>query len=184
MTVCKPFTHDQWRDELNPRDIVADAERDINLLLRLYYFRHGFADADIWLTAPLAKIGFMSLQSINDHTSPQDLHYFRSSLFLSLRGLREQGRHYYIARTLYYIVRNQIRPEEAQLLEGSEDAESAADKVPGLVGEIQSAWIPRVVDISDDPVTEELSKLAKQFLTLELEGQSDAGSGYDSSLSA
>ena len=126
----------------------------------------------------------MSLQSINDHTSPQDLHYLRSSLFLSLRGLREQGCNYYIARTLYYIVRNQILPEEARLLEGSENPESAADESPGLVGEVRSAWVPRIVDISDDPVAEELSKLAKQFLPLGLGGQNDDGSGYDSSLSA
>lgn len=64
-------------------------------------------------------------------------------------------------------MRNQIRPEEAQLLQGSEDPITAADERPGLVSEVQSAWVPSVVDISDDLIAKELSVLAKDFLTLE-----------------
>lgn len=184
MTVCQPFVRDEWVKGINFAKVVQDAERDINVLLRLYHLRHGFSGADSWLTSPLAKLGFMSLQRINKDTNPQDLHYLRSSLFLALGGLREQGRNYYISRTVHYIIRNQIRPEEADLLQGTEDPESAADESPGLAAEVQSAWVPRVVDISDDLVAEELSKLAKQFLTLESGGQSDDGSGYDSAVSA
>lgn len=167
MTVCQPFIHEQWVGGLSPRNLVSNAERDINILLRLYYLRHGFAGADPWLTAPLAKIGFMSLQSISSDLEAQDLYYLRSSLFLALRGLREQGRNYYISRTVHYIVRNQIRPEEAELLRGTEDPESGVEESPGLVGEIQSAWVPLINNISDDPFAENLSKLARGFLTLE-----------------
>ncbi|KAF2624882.1 hypothetical protein BU25DRAFT_347202 [Macroventuria anomochaeta] len=184
MTICQPFTHDQWDDRLEPRNIVLAAERDINVLLRLYYYRHGFVGADSWLTAPLAKIGFSSLHSINDQTSPEDLEYLRSSLFLALSGLREQGRNYYISKTVYHIIKNQVRPEEAGLLLGSEDPQSVADENPGLIGEVQSAWVPRIIDISDDPVAQELSDLAKQFLTLKDGGQDDDGSVHGSSLSA
>jgi hypothetical protein len=126
----------------------------------------------------------MSLQIINSHTNPQDLHYFRLSLAISLRGLREQCRNNYVARTLYCIPRNQIWPDEAQLLAGLEDPELAADNRASLSGEIQSAWVPCIVNNTDDPVAEELSKLANQFLTLDLGGQSDDGTGYDSSLPA
>src|SRR3712207_6623028 len=77
MTICRAFTHDQWETGYGPRDIVLAAERDVNVLLRLYYYRHGFAGADSWLTGPLAKVGFMSLCSITDQTSPEDLEYLR-----------------------------------------------------------------------------------------------------------
>ncbi|KAJ4372660.1 hypothetical protein N0V86_008023 [Didymella sp. IMI 355093] len=185
MTTCQPFIQDQWDDELSPRELVTSTERDINVLTRLYYLRHGFADAHVYLTAPLSKIGFVSLQRINDNknTSPEELEYLRSSLFLALKGLREQGCSYYITRTLYYILKNQLRPEEARYLAGMEVSASAADESPGLVGEIQSAWVPRIVDISADPAAEELSKLAKEYLTLEFGELSDDGSGYESSLS-
>lgn len=168
-TVCQPFTDMEGSNGLSPRDVVGQAERDINILLRLYYIRHGFSGADSWLTAPLSKIGFMSLQGISNHTSPQDLEYLRSSLSLALKGLREQGRNYYLARTVYHIVRNQVRPEDHGLLMGAEDRESAEDESPGLFGEVHSSWVARCVDISENTATEELSYLAKQYLTLETE---------------
>jgi len=167
MTICQPFIQEAEVEGINFLSIVSQSERDINILLRLYYIRHSFSGADSWLSNPLAKLGFMSLQRINDTTSSHDIHYLRSGLVLALQGLREQGRNYYITRTAYYIIRNQIRPEEASLLQGSEDATLEADESPGLISEVQSAWIPSVVDISDDPVSKELSKLAKEFLTLE-----------------
>jgi hypothetical protein len=173
MTLCKPFVHEQWDNGLDPRDIASGAERDINVLLRLYYLRHGFTGADSWLTAPLAKIGFMSLQSINDQTSLEDLEYLRSSLFLALSGLYEQGRNYYISKTVYHIIRNKVRAEESGLLLGSENLQSTADESPGLVGEVQSAWTPSIIDILDHQAAQELSDLAKEFLTLEHGGLGD-----------
>ncbi|KAF2622341.1 hypothetical protein BU25DRAFT_495081 [Macroventuria anomochaeta] len=125
----------------------------------------------------------MSLNSINDRMNPQELDYTRSSLFLALRGLHEQGCNYYNTRTIYYILKNQLRPEEARLSHGLDDPETASDEKPSLDSEIQSAWTPRIVDISDDPVIEELSKLAKQFLTLDSGEQSDYETGNNSPLS-
>ncbi|KAF2647340.1 hypothetical protein K491DRAFT_772515 [Lophiostoma macrostomum CBS 122681] len=184
MTLCQPFVQEGWEHDCSPRNIVSDAERDINVLIRLYYFRHGFADAHVYLTAPLSKLGFMSLNSINDRMTRQELEYARSSLLLALRGLREQGRNYYATRTIYYILKSQLRPEEERLLQGSEDLATASDEKPSLDSDIQSAWTPRIVDISDDPVAEELSKLAKQFLTIDSGEHSDYDTGSNSPASA
>lgn len=117
----------------------------------------------------------MTLQRIPETTNPQDLHYLRSGLILALLGLREQGRNYYISRTVYYIIRNQLQPEEEHLLQGTEDPETAADESPGMVGEVQSAWVPRVVNISVDLAVEDLTKLAEQYLTLESSGPTGDG---------
>lgn len=182
MIVCQPFTGDDWDDELIPKDIVSNAERDINVLLRLYHSRHGFEDPHVYLSIPLVKLGFMSLHSINDQMPPEKLDHMRSSLLLALKGLREQGRSYYVTRTVYYIIKNQLRPEEARLLQGAEDPESELDRSPELESEIQSAWTPTFVDISDDPSEDELSKLAKRFLKLDSGEQSDSEAGNSSSL--
>ena len=176
MVLCQPFTDDDW-DELIPKNIVSDAERDINVLMRLYYSLHGFEDPHLFLLIPLVKLGFMSLHSINDQMPPEKLYYMRSSLILALKGLREQGRSYYLTRTLYHIVKAQLRPEEARLLQGAEDLESEPDMSPELESEIQSAWTPTIVDISDDPSEDELSKLAKRFLKLDSGEQSDSDTG-------
>ncbi|EOA89630.1 uncharacterized protein SETTUDRAFT_103856 [Exserohilum turcica Et28A] len=183
MIVCQPYSNDKWENGLVPKDIIANAERDINVLIRLYYFRHGFEDAHLYLTSPLSKLGFMSLNSIHERMTHQELDYARSSLLLALKGLREQGRNYYIVRTIYHIIKNQLRPEESRLLQGLEDRETEYDKDPGLVGEIQSAWTPTVFDISEDPSATELSKLAKRYLKLESEEPSDSEAGNCSPLS-
>jgi hypothetical protein len=173
MIICQPFTDDDWDNELIPKDIVSNAQRDINILIRLYYSRHGFEDPHLYLLISLVKLAFMSLHSINDQMPPEKLNYMRSSLLLALKGLREQGRSYYVTRTVYHIIKNQLRPEEARLLQGTEDPKSELDKSPELESEIQSAWTPTVVDISDDPSEDELSKLAKRFLKLNSEEQSE-----------
>lgn len=56
-----------------------------------------------------------------------------------------------------------------------------ADEIPALVGEVQSEWVPRAMDLSDDPVAQRLSDLAKQCFTLERNGQGDDGAVHDSS---
>lgn len=182
MILCQPFANEHWDNEIVPKDIISNAERDINVLMRLYYSRHGFEDTHGYLLISLAKLGFMSLRIINDQMPLEKLHYVRSSLLLALKGLREQGRSYYVIRTLYHIIKNQLRPEEARLLQGAEDPESELYQSPELKSEIQSAWTPTIVDISDDPSEAELSKLAKRFLKLDPEEQSDGEAGSSSPL--
>lgn len=67
-------------------------------------------------------------------------------------------------------------------MQGLEGLESELDKSPELESEIQSAWTPTVVDISDDPSKDDLSKLAKQFLKLDSGEQSDSEAGNISPL--
>ncbi|EUC50478.1 hypothetical protein COCMIDRAFT_32300 [Bipolaris oryzae ATCC 44560] len=177
MAICQPFTSDQWNDKCSPKDIVLNAKRDINVLVRLYYIRHGFKAAHVYLTSPLSKLGFMSLQNLNNSTTPEELELDRSSLLLALEGLREQGRNYYMTRTIYHIMKSQLRPEEARLLQGLETPETSADESPSLVVETQSEWHPRIVDISDVPADEQLSKLATQYLKLDSDVQSDSEVG-------
>ena len=173
MSICQPLIQEPWVKGFNFQAIVDNCQRDINILLSPYYIRRSFSGADSWLSNPLAKLGSMSLQQFNNGPSPQDIHYVRSSMVLALQGLREQGRNYYITRTAYYIITNQMPREDAELLQGTEDSVTAADDSLGLLNEVQSAWVPSVLDISEDLVAKQLSKLAKDFLTLKSEGTSD-----------
>lgn len=182
MIVCQPFAVEHWDNELVPKDIISNAERGINVLMRLYCSRHGFEDPHVYLLIPLVKLGFMSLHSINNQMPLEKLHYVRSSLLLALKGLREQGRSYYVTRTVYHIIKNQLRPEEARLLQGTEDPESELDKRPELGSEIHSAWTPTIVNISDDLSGDELSILAKRFLKLDSEEYADGEAGNSSPL--
>lgn len=167
MTLCQSFVQDEWVQGISFRSILRDSRRDIDIILRLYYLRHSFSWADLWLTNPLARLGFMSLQQINKGANPQEHHDLCSSLSLALVGLDAQGGHYYIARTVYYIIKNQVPSKELGLFQGKEDPQIAADDSPELIKEIQSAWIVRISDISDTRTAEDLSTLAARFLTLD-----------------
>lgn len=175
--ICQPFINEEWNYELAAKQLVTDAERDLNILLRLYYLRHGFSHADVYLVSPLSKLGFMALQSLSTSQTHADLDYARSTLFLALQGLREQGCSFYISRTMYYILRQQLRPEEVRYLAGTEDAECAADERPGMAGEIQSAWTPAIVNTSDGRTAQGLSELASEFLGT---GTRQTGERYNS----
>lgn len=163
-TVCRPFIDDDWGNRLTPKDLVSNAERDINTLMRLYYLRHGFAETDVYLVSPLSKLGFMSLNRLTDQLSPRELEYTRATLFLALKGLCNQGRNYIVARTVYRIIRSQLRPEETQIFQGLEDISQEPEGTMSLAKEISAAWTPGIMNITDDPVSQELSKLAKQYL--------------------
>jgi hypothetical protein len=183
MSICQPFIHEKWSNELSPRDIISDAERDMNVLMRLYYLRHGFEHTDVYLASPLSKLGFMSLQSINSQPLEGELDYSRSTLLLALTGLRDQSCNHNVARTIYRILKNQFRPEEAGLLHGSNDIEAESDESSALIDQVQATWTPCAINISDDHVVQGLSKLAKQFLKLDLGDQSDTRTDNSSPLS-
>lgn len=131
MNICQPFKNEDWDNGLMPEEIASNAERDTNILIRLYYLRHGLENPNILVTSPLVSVGFASLHDLNDQMTPERLHYTRSTL-LALKGLHYQGQSYYLSRTIYQIIKNQLRPEEARLLQEADEAESEADKKPEL----------------------------------------------------
>jgi hypothetical protein len=161
MTICQPASHEQWDNSLNPRDIAANAERDLNILMRLYHLRHGFSHGDSYVVFPLSKLGLAALENIKTQQSLEELNYARSTLFLALEGLRKQGHSYYVTRTMYYLLKSQLRPQEEAVLHGSENLEPAPEESPGLLGEVHSAWIPWVADTLDDADVQELLESAK-----------------------
>jgi hypothetical protein len=40
-----------------------------------------------------------------------------------------------------------------------------SDESPSISAEIESAWVPRIIDISEDPIAQHLLDLAEQFWT-------------------
>jgi hypothetical protein len=99
-------------------------------LIRLYYVRHGFQAINVLFVSPLAKLALISLGRIHDNLPPTELKDVRSSLFLANSGLHDQGNNYYAAKTLYHVIKRQLRPEEASNLPRIV-TESAADNDDG-----------------------------------------------------
>ncbi|KAK8013452.1 hypothetical protein PG991_009045 [Apiospora marii] len=142
--LLQPFVESQWNDGrgMQPSQIVADANRNLQILLRLYYLRHGFEGADIYLVSPLGKMAFMALRSIHDGLSTEELDNIRSSLLLAVKGIRDQGQSHYLAKTIYRLVTSQLRPAEAKFLQDVPELSVEEEEHQSNLQEIQARWSP------------------------------------------
>ncbi|KAH7169062.1 hypothetical protein DER46DRAFT_624358 [Fusarium sp. MPI-SDFR-AT-0072] len=97
MDLFKPFAG--WDDltkalDKTPSEIYGDARRNQELVLRIYYLRHGTETHDCWLSMFLLKLGFLALQEV---ASSSDHDNSLSTLILALTSLDNQGKCYFMA---------------------------------------------------------------------------------------
>ncbi|KAK4163892.1 hypothetical protein QBC43DRAFT_54916 [Cladorrhinum sp. PSN259] len=117
---------------------VALARIHYETVLRLYYLRHGFEGFDPFLTMALLTISCLTIEEITavrqsrprpSHSSssrpsspeegapgPVDLDSLRSTLILCAKGLFDQGKSFYLAQTLFKVVRDGMDEKEKELL--------------------------------------------------------------------
>ncbi|KAL9090123.1 MAG: hypothetical protein Q9165_005403 [Trypethelium subeluteriae] len=152
-----------------PQQILADARKYLQTLIRICYLRHGFHATDVFIAQPLALIGFMCLTTINQQMPVQELEATRSTLFLVAKGLRDQGRHYYLGQTLFRVIQGQMRPEESALLGGMVNiaAEMARPRQTGMKA-VHSQWPASIVSSSVDVESQRSTKLVEQYTNLNM----------------
>ncbi|KAI7761274.1 hypothetical protein LZL87_002089 [Fusarium oxysporum] len=97
MDLFKPFAG--WDDltkalDKTPSEIYGDARRNQELVLRIYYLRHGTETHDCWLSMFLLKLGFLALQEVASSSDHDDS---LSTLILALTSLDNQGKCYFMA---------------------------------------------------------------------------------------
>jgi hypothetical protein len=122
-----PFPHPPPppSEEETPSQIRDVAARHLETLLRLYYLRHGFEHLDIYISGYfLSQQGFMTLRKLNSlltitTLSPESwagvggiVRDLRATLFLTAKGLADQGRSAYIPRALLWRLRAEMAPRE------------------------------------------------------------------------
>lgn len=89
LALYQPFIGSPWPFHPSPFQVVSEADRSLQTLMRLYYLRHGFETMDTYILSPLAKLAFMALQTIAENSYPHSLTDTRSTLFLATKGLRD-----------------------------------------------------------------------------------------------
>lgn len=119
--------------------IISQARTHYETVLRLYYLRHGFEGSDPFLTVGLLTISFLTIEEIkaarsksststsnsssnsssSSSSSPQpeaDLDSLRSTLVLCAKGLYDQGKSFFLAQTLFKLVRDGMEDQDKELL--------------------------------------------------------------------
>lgn len=175
------------------------AMRHLETVARLYYTRHGFEACDSFLAYFLALLVSISLRALEGSGDGARLspgrgrpEVLRSTLVLAMRGLRDQGRHLHVCKVLFRLLRDRLRPAEADVLArfiaaegqggggvGGEEVEE--EGTADLALHTRSRFPVPVVKMGEDLNASILENLVEKYRAVSLEG-SDSSSGSGNGL--
>ena len=170
LTLYAPLLDMKTNEEPSPRQIVADAKRYLQTLIRIYYLRHGFDAMNLFIVIPLMLAGSDCIDAINEQTPLPKLETLRSTLILVAKGLYNQRRNHYLAEALYRVVRGRMRPAEVALLKGTMNLnEVEADEKRDMMQAVRSHWPVSVVRKKEDLKSHILTNLVESYAHLKVE---------------
>ena len=152
---------------------MADANKHLQTLVRLYYLRHGFEAMDLFIVIPLMLTGFKCIDAIDEHTPVPKLEALRSTLMLVTKGLGSQRRNHYLAEALFRVIRGRMRPQEAALLREAIDVEAEeANEKQVMKQAVRSHWPVSLVRKKEDLDAHILKNLVDNYASLNVEAES------------
>ncbi|KAJ8129557.1 hypothetical protein O1611_g4074 [Lasiodiplodia mahajangana] len=174
LSIYKPLLGAETDQEPHPQQIVADAAKYLQTLVRLYYLRHGFDAMDLYIVIPLVHAGFECINAINNETPAAELEVLRSTLILVAQGLHSQRHNHYLAEALFRVIRGRMRSQEVSLLRKTTTFNDAElEKREAVIHNVRSHWPVGVVkkEEMDDHI---LGNLVETYALLKVDGQSEA----------
>ncbi|RTE81585.1 hypothetical protein BHE90_003910 [Fusarium euwallaceae] len=170
LTLYEPLCDANTTQHPSPQQIVSDAKKHLQTLVRLYYLRHGFEAMDLFVVIPLMLTGYDCIDAIGDQTPPTELETLRSTLILIAQGLYSQRRNHYLAEALFRVIRGRMRPQELALLKGtmSLEEQEAVNELD-VMQPVKSHWPVSVVKKQEDVDAHILKNLVKSYASLNVE---------------
>ncbi|KAM0542881.1 hypothetical protein ACHAPJ_012604, partial [Fusarium lateritium] len=149
-----------------PSSIYLEARLKFELVMRIYYLRHGSENYDSWLFMFLVKLGFASLPELGSALGrTADEEALRSTVILALTGIANQGKCYYMAEVVLRTICAQMNSQDLTLLkrfisfQDVDDSQVIAERFKF----IQSSW-PVDMGFSDDPEWKNIHKVVARTL--------------------
>jgi hypothetical protein len=166
----EPFIDSRVQHDTDPQQIVAEAKRNFEILVRIYYLRHGFDAMDLFLVVPLMLIGYDCVEAIKEATSHEEMEPLRATLMLVAHGLYTQRRNHYLAEALFCVLRGRMRSSERSLLNNSTSLDQReADARQEMVQMVRSRWPVIVVKRIEEKESHVLSNLVESYAHLGLQ---------------
>lgn len=166
VTLYQPFIAAESDRDQSPLQIVSDATKHTQTLLRIYYLRHSFEANDVFITQPLALTAFTCLSLINDKTPKAELEVVRSTLFLAILGPRDQARNFFVAETVYWLIQGRMRADEVALMENIASLKDGVMEVKqNKLQAVHSSWAVGHVSKVEDLEAHRLTKLVEDFVS-------------------
>ncbi|KFG88128.1 putative C6 transcription factor [Metarhizium anisopliae] len=167
LTIYEPLLDVATEEEPTPQQIVDDARKHLQTLVRLYYLRHGFEAMDLFIVVPLMLAGYECIDAIGEQATGPRLEALRSTLILIAKGLYHQRRNHYLAEALFRVIRGRMRQEELSLLKTTvrldEDEE---DERRHMAQAVRSHWPVSVVKKKEDVNSHILKNLVETYAHL------------------
>lgn len=178
ISIFEPLVDTATDQDPSPRQLVAEAKKHLQTLVRLYYLRHGFEAMDLFIVVPLMQTGFECLKAIDEELSESKIEILRSTLILVAKGLNSQRRNHHLGEALFRVIRGRMRPQEAALLRGIINIEPELEEKQDSMQVVRSSWPVSVVKKKEDVDANVLNNLVESYAHLNIEGETE---GYDSS---
>lgn len=124
-------------------------------LLRLYYLRHGCEGYDMFMVHYFSLLGFMHMKALGN-AEPSDATERKSTIALTFKGLRAQGRNYYLAQVVFRLVKDTLGAEAQQLMREVADVAEEDESKSLIHQHVNSSWPVGLSTISMDPDAQRL----------------------------
>ncbi|KAL6808365.1 nitrate assimilation regulatory protein nirA [Trichoderma camerunense] len=131
-------------------------------IVRLYYLRHGFENADAYMAHCLTVLAFIGVAQLAASTTPS----FPASTSLE-EARREQGQSYYLPFTLFHIVQGQMGSDDLNALQSLTTACNEDFGTPQIrARHVQAQYPVNIVNMTDYPQNQRLGSLIKEYSEL------------------
>lgn len=173
LTIYRPLLVGKMDQDSDVQEIVDDASKFLQTLVRLYYLRHGFEAMDLFIVIPLVLTAYDCIDAINEKTPESQLEALRSTLILVARGLYYQRKNHYLAEALFRVIKGRMRPAEISLFKGTLNlSEAELVERPNMAQTVRSHWPITVVKNKKEVDDYKLANLVENYVNLDIEDKS------------
>jgi hypothetical protein len=177
LALYEPLLDSEVDQEPSPQQIVADAGRYLQTLVRIYYLRHGFDAMDLFVVVPIMFVGFKCVEAIDKQQPGPKLEALRSMLILVATGLYSQRRNHYLGEALFQVIRGRMRPLEAGILRRTLNIDKTEEEKQTLVQAVRSHWPVSIIKEQKDPDSDLLKNLVSNYAHMNIEDNTDSPGG-------
>ncbi|KAA8611295.1 Zn(2)-C6 fungal-type DNA-binding domain protein [Pyrenophora tritici-repentis] len=159
----------------SPTKLFNTSKASLQTLLHMFYHRHGFDAYYIFLLQVLVQLGFDAVERLRTPEAQQEhfpavMKATRATLILCAKGLRDQGRNFYLSELIFRILRDEMNPVDVKLLRDWARVKNEEEREELMMEHIQSDYPVNVEAITCDPTERRLNRLLKSMGELKLPG--------------
>ncbi|KAL7770680.1 hypothetical protein CFE70_000618, partial [Pyrenophora teres f. teres 0-1] len=159
----------------SPTKLFIASKASLQTLLHMFYHRHGFEAYYIFLLQILVQLGFDAVERLRTPEAQQKhfpvvMKATRATLILCAKGLRDQGRNFYLSELIFRLLRDEMNPVDAKLLKDWARIKNEEEREELMMEHVQSDYPVNVEAITSDPSERRLNRLLKSMGELKLPG--------------